>query len=205
MFVNQLTSLGCFDLLTKLNSHYAIVEYFSYSDLGLMEKQNAKYGAIIYTHQMKNPVIVTLSEENELRKVVENMKDEQAIDKAYMSSHLYNLLWKPIVPFLEGIKQVSYIPTGTLNSIAFTALQDENNKFLFTSYELKRLTNPQNVFGDSILLYSNDEPISADLWGAIDYDKKPERIKTTNVPIALRGAKVELSKGQKLEISTVYK
>ena len=195
MFVNQLTSFDCFNLLNKLEPHQAIVEYFSYTDLGSMGGQSIKYGAIVYTHQMKNPMIVTLSEENEVRKVIDNMKDEQAIDKAYMSFHLYNLLWKPIVPFLEGIKEVSYIPTGILNSIAFSALQDENNKFLFTSFELKRLTNFQNAFGDSIVLY-NDEQISADLWGAIDYDKKPERIKTTNAPIALRGVKVELSRGQ---------
>lgn len=195
MFINQLISLNCIDLLNELDPHQAIIEYFSYSDSDAMGRQNAKYGAIVYSRQMKNPMIITLFEENELRKVIENMKDKQAIDKAYLSSQLYNLLWKPIVPFLEGIKQVSYIPTGILNSIAFTALRDESDKFLFTSYELKRLTNSQNVFGDSIVLY-NDESISADLWGAIDYDKKPERIKTTNTPIALRGTKVELSRGQ---------
>lgn len=49
---------------------------------------------------------------------------------------LYDLVWRPLEPYLKGIKKVSYSPAGKLYTVAFNALPVGGEKLLMDKYSL---------------------------------------------------------------------
>ncbi|MFM7684206.1 MAG: CHAT domain-containing protein, partial [Bacteroidota bacterium] len=72
------------------------------------------YNALVITRGQNFPQLVRLCSEEDL-KMLSN-KDFVKI---------YGLIWRPIEPYLEGIKEIYYSPTGELYNIPFHALYEQ--------------------------------------------------------------------------------
>jgi CHAT domain-containing protein/Tfp pilus assembly protein PilF len=62
-----------------------------------------------------------------------------------LGPQLYQLVWKPIEPYLKGITKISYSPAGKLYSIAFQALPADSGKVLMDKYLLQQYTSTRQV------------------------------------------------------------
>ena len=75
------------------------------------------YNALVLSRGQKFPQLVKLCSEDDLKAL--SYRD---------FGKLYDLVWRPIEPYLEGIQEIYYAPTGELYNIPFHALykQSEN-------------------------------------------------------------------------------
>ncbi|MFM8512171.1 MAG: CHAT domain-containing protein, partial [Bacteroidota bacterium] len=78
------------------------------------------YHALLLKRNLTDPIWIRLCSENEI-------KDLQP---EFSYAQYYNFLWKPLEPFLKGIKNVYYAPVGELSKVPFHALYDLPNKLL---------------------------------------------------------------------------
>lgn len=137
---------------------------------------HAVYAAIIFSAANANPDFVQLCNETDLLAIFKDRKgrlinENQVTQKIYGSSGsnailLYKLLWKPLEPFLKGIKTIRYSTAGLLNNIAFDAIFSGQH-YLLNSYNLER---------NASLLHSNlrenaSIPKTINIWGNMNYDK----------------------------------
>ncbi len=72
------------------------------------------YNALVLSRGQNYPQLVKLCSEDELNTL--SYKD---------FVKLYDLVWKPIEPYLEGIKEIYYAPAGELYNIPFHALYEQ--------------------------------------------------------------------------------
>jgi CHAT domain-containing protein len=109
------------------------------------------YAAYVLKKNDTIPQFVPLCQESQLLKIVypKDVSDAtiKAIyrstitgkeQKAILGDSLYSLVWKPLLPYLEGIKKIEYSPSGVLYKIAFHALPAGNGQLLIDKYELNQ-------------------------------------------------------------------
>lgn len=62
---------------------------------------------------------------------IANGQETQAIQQA-----LYQLIWQPLEPYLENKTHIHYAPSGLLNRVSFSALQNPNGTYLGEQFQL---------------------------------------------------------------------
>ena len=72
------------------------------------------YNALVLSRGQKYPQLVKLCLEEDINVLFYNDFGK-----------LYDLVWRPIEPYLEGVKEIYYAPTGLLNNIPFHALYEQ--------------------------------------------------------------------------------
>ncbi|MCB0774767.1 MAG: CHAT domain-containing protein, partial [Chitinophagaceae bacterium] len=85
--------------------------------------------------------------------------------KNSLGKKVYDLVWKPLEPFLKDVQSVSYSPAGKLYGIAFHALPVDDKNLLMDKYELNqyistrqvalRNIEEQNSKPENIILFGN--------------------------------------------------
>lgn len=103
--------------------------------------------------------------------------NERAVD-------LYGMLWKPIEPWLEGVKTVYFTAPGILNNLSFAAFATPDGGYLTDKYRLCQLTTT------AALLARQDggRPRSALLMGDIYYSDRQQRLADAGRKAEARGA-----------------
>jgi CHAT domain-containing protein len=154
----------------KLLNDEAAIEFVEYSD----NKDSSKYYlALIVKLGVKYPQLVKICKENELK---------QYSPEAELKD-IYDLVWKPLSPYLNGIKTIYYSPAGLLNNIPFQALYKEENgqrEYLMDKFTLHQLTSTRYLALD--LKKKEQEPIdnSIALFGGINYNDYPNAVIDTS-------------------------
>ena len=88
---------------------------------------------------------------------------------------LYERLWQPLEPLLDGVKRVFFSPTGYLNELAFPAIKCGDGHCLADAYELHQMLSTGN------LVELRENPVegavkSALVCGSIYYDAGQEEL-----------------------------
>lgn len=93
-----------------------------------------------------------------------------ASNETFAGDSLYSILWKPLMPYLQGINTVSYSPDGLLHKVAFHALPVAKDKLLIDEYRLQEYTSIRQIAEQS----SQDTKWnSAYLMGNADFNTLP--------------------------------
>ena len=117
------------------------------------------YAAYILRKDDAAPRFVRLFEERQLQKLYDSAgrtasgaarilyrglitKENTA---SMMGQRLYEMTWKPLEPFLKGVKKISYSPAGKLFGIAFHALPVDSNQLLIDKYQLQQYTSTRQI------------------------------------------------------------
>lgn len=95
------------------------------------------YVAYLYNAKSKNPKMIPLFEERELKKILSNNKSPNVL---YRNAALYNLVWKPLSTCIRKNATVYFSPSGLLNQLSFSAISTHNN-VLINSYNLIQLSS----------------------------------------------------------------
>ncbi|TCZ71808.1 CHAT domain-containing protein [Flaviaesturariibacter aridisoli] len=74
---------------------------------------------------------------------VRNRADSINMDS--LQKRLYQLVWQPLEPYLQGAKRVYLLPGGLLNKLSFSALIGPRDSFLIDRYELHTILNIRDL------------------------------------------------------------
>ncbi|MBU0486762.1 MAG: CHAT domain-containing protein [Bacteroidetes bacterium] len=163
------------DIQLKLQSDEVAIEFCNFIDINT---DSIIYCALILRKNSKYPEMVRLFEEGQMRKILkrpENIEDDYYYiapiyqttpDKISKSDSLYELLWKPILPFLNGVKRIFLSPVGILQGVSFAAIPIDDEKIITDKYELIYLSNTKNIL--TVPGRSNISDVS--VYGGIDYN-----------------------------------
>ncbi len=148
------------DVRQQLEDNEIAIEFVSFSYYNKRQTDSIIYAAYLLRKTDSVPVFIPLCEEKQLQKLFESagktatlmvssfyrgleLKNKSAAGA--LGAELYKLIWRPLEPYLKGIRKVSYSPAGKLYSIAFHALPVDSNTVLMDKYQLQQYTGTRQV------------------------------------------------------------
>ncbi|MEM7367966.1 MAG: CHAT domain-containing tetratricopeptide repeat protein [Bacteroidota bacterium] len=167
----------------SLSSDEIAIEFAHFSQFdGYQKIDSIQYIALIQNSTDSLPLMVPLFEQEELVNLLSTEGQDHIPDQLYASrgikprkntprtKGLADLIWKPIEPFLEGIKTVYYAPSGLLHRIHLEAIPIDKKQYIGTNRQWIRLGSTSSlVFGQDRL--AKTYPSTALVIGDIQYDK----------------------------------
>jgi CHAT domain-containing protein len=165
----------------KLPKKSCAIEWVRFNHKNTFGKDSALYAAIVITPSMKTPLFVPLIEETELSAFFEKNaeRNELYVKRLYTLSDrsirpiekpkrsLYEMLWKPLEPYLSDIETIYFAPSGLLHRMNVSAIPVTIDSVLADYYQLIELNSTrQLIIPDLINANSND----AFLFGGVDYE-----------------------------------
>lgn len=103
---------------------------------------------------------------------------EIAQDKIYVSSDLYNLVWKPLEAEMEGVENIYFSPIGAFYQIGIEYLENDDGMNMNNLYAIHRLSSTKELVKQKLDNPSN----KIALFGGINYNtplKKMIRLPST--------------------------
>jgi len=128
------------------------------------------YATFIVKHGMKHPKLIKVFEQSHLDSLVaENNGKYSDLYNDYHQDAMYEILWKPLIKELKGVRTIYFVPSGILNQIAVEAVQIPDGEYIEDKYNIVRLSNSKEV-----LSYKNHRSLNnfadARLYGGLKYD-----------------------------------
>jgi CHAT domain-containing protein len=178
----QSTVVGWHDVQNTLESDQIAIEFVRYNRSRASGLDTFVYAALIVRKGWDAPKMVQLCDEASIKSPFANGLKHKSDYVANLyptasrsgqengsSFNLYDLLWKPIEPYLKGITKISWAGTGILNRINLQALSDGSrdgqghtlyllHQFHFTQLRSTRLLCEKNrdmAYGNTALLYGD--------------------------------------------------
>ncbi|HVN57171.1 MAG TPA: CHAT domain-containing tetratricopeptide repeat protein [Bacteroidales bacterium] len=181
------------DVKRNLKPDEAAIEFTDFRRKEVNGGNKVIYAALVLKSNSDYPEMIKLFDEEQLNMIINTAfaNDISKINNIYgtavkQDSRLYNLIWKPVEPFLIGVKKVYISPSGLLNKISFPALSKDKDVYLCDEYEIQvkgstgSIVNRDNHPG-------NGKP-TALVFGGIEYS--PVKSETDVWPY-LTGTKIE--------------
>jgi CHAT domain-containing protein len=161
------------DIQQSLQRNEAAIEFVKYKFYnGKKWTDSTYYVALLLTKDKPEPQLIPLFESRQLYSLLRVSNTSPSINVLYSSSAgrntAYELIWKPLDPYLSGIKKIYFAPAGLLFRVAFAALPINDHQVLSDKYELVQLNTTAAVINQSDNLISTADNIY--LYGAIRYD-----------------------------------
>lgn len=206
------------DIQNKLQKDEAAVEFIHFSFYNHKWTDSTIYAAFIVRKTDSVPVFVSLFEEHELRMIIEKAGgslqtiakgmyrgSEEESSTAYIGAELYHLIWNPLMPYLKGIRKVSYALSGKLHGIAFHALPVKDTSILMDYYLLRQYTSIRQIALREQAT-SSIQPSQIVLFGNPDFSFNSDSIKNRN-PInqSISSADIVFEKKQEKITNPVWK
>lgn len=162
----------------------AAIEFIRFGYFNKGWTDSVLYAAFVLLPGAADPKFVLLCEERKLSALLDakSSSSEAFVKQLYRGTELrnktqqaaradslYNLVWKPLQPFLVGINRVHIAPAGLLNRVAFHALAIDSVRYLIDEYALRQLSTIGQITAPatSVLKKEGDAIV---LYGGIDFD-----------------------------------
>ena len=142
------------DVQSRLQHGEAAIEFSQY----ITDK--TYYCALVLNPAYDYPHLVSLCTDEELM----SSKD------AYSDTRLYDLIWKPLLPDLDGVKSIYFSPSGLIYQIAIEDALADDGQRMSHKYDLYRLSNTRELIARKQSTGTN----KALLMGGIQYELDPE-------------------------------
>ncbi len=178
-YADALQQVDWKDVQNALKKGEAAIEFVHFKMDFPEETDSIMYAALLLLPDSRQPQFIPLFEEKEVQKFFESdtsgdspLENISSIyDEDRMGNdNLYDLIWKPLQPFLEGINRVFYSPSGLLHKVSFAALPVSQDSFLMDKFDLELLTSTRElVFKDKS---KNLSFSSVSLFGDVDFKSK---------------------------------
>lgn len=166
------------DIQKQLKDNEVAIEFSSY----LQWKEDRwgndiKYQATILRKQDKLPITIQLFTETELNHILQQSGGEkQIINQLYRGAiakstkqdfaKLYQLIWVPLETYIKQGQTIYYAPSGTLNQLAFAAIQNKDKAFISDIYDLKQVSSTAKILTKN----TSDKVNDIHLFGGVDYN-----------------------------------
>lgn len=165
--LEELISLSYEDIQSHLENQEVVIEFFRvpfWKDRFAEDNEPARDGlCAALLKQTGKPQIIPLCPLNELPKA--DFKDGYFPEEL---SLIYRLIWEPMLPYLEGVKTVFFVPDADLHNFPIEYLRVADGPYIFDEFKLFRLSSSREI------LSRPDKAQLADiaLFGHMHYDSK---------------------------------
>lgn len=185
-------NVGLPQIQQALQDNEAAIEFVHFQYWNKKWTDSVLYAAYIFRREDTMPVFVPLFEEKQLEQLLasagidaKNIAEQlyrgvtvtSTAVQSSKGSELYNLLWKPLLPYLQNVKKIVYSPAGKLYSIAFHALVNDSNVSLMEQYQLQQYATLRQVAHRSQNIAI--KPSSIQLFGDPDFSSNKTLLATT--------------------------
>ncbi len=133
------------------------------------------YLALIINQKSEHPELIKLFEESQLAKLMKNGSggNFQLINGLYGTKEkpnqfLYDILWKPLLPYIESAKTIYYSPDGILHKISLSGILKSKNVFLTSIYNLQFVSTTATLIEKTTTISISD--LKAGIYGGADFD-----------------------------------
>lgn len=170
------------NIQSKLKENEVAIEFsnFPYYD-GKKWTGAVQYVALLLRKNDKTPLFIPLCQQAEL----DNLTSVEGSSQGFVNdlyrglSHvntrdqenkIYDLVWKPLEPYLEKDQTIYFSPSGSLHQIAFSAIVTPEGNYLSDNFQLKQLSTTSKL-GQAYEKKTFNDIV---LFGGIDYDAAVE-------------------------------
>jgi CHAT domain-containing protein/Flp pilus assembly protein TadD len=143
----------------KLAQDEAAIEFVRFKFYNKKLTDSILYAAYVFGKNDLVPHFVPLCEEKQLARFFTKTKNAPVNIKSVYDSDisgkddhktgtgdsLYSLVFKPLLPFLKGIRKINYSPAGLLYRIAFHALPAGDSLLLIDKFELNQYISTRQL------------------------------------------------------------
>ena len=157
------------DVKNELREGEIAIEYCHIPKIDKMPITEFRYGVFVLGHNYDSPIFIALDDIKVINGVFHyDNTDPLFINELYTTHNkeLYNLLWKPILPYLNGVQTIYYSPVGPLNDLNFDVLCGEDGKMLNERHRMIRVSSTA-----SLRTKESERYLSSILYGNIRYDE----------------------------------
>ena len=171
-------SIDWHDIQKELKDNDLAVEFACIKDTAAKQ---LIYLAFALKKGMASPEIVKLFE-------LDDFYDISSVDY-YSTPKLYNLVWKPLSKYFNGVKKVYFSPTGQFHRIGIEYLPDENGMIFAEKFDAYRLSSTRELALEKEVNPSK----KAATYGGIrfDVDADSTDVKRSGGAVYLGGTKIE--------------
>jgi tetratricopeptide (TPR) repeat protein len=151
------------DVQKNLNKDEAAIEFVRINNKLRSKNDSTTYAAFILRTGYKQPEMVSLFDEKQMQNLIkkQDAKGNDFIANLYSrgvkplnsniqpsGDSLYAMIWKPMLPFLKGVKTIYYAPAGMLHQIAFSAIANSKDSLISDIYDLRCVASTSVLIKD---------------------------------------------------------
>ncbi len=132
------------EIYSFLGNTDAVIEFVNYTKFSTSEEDSIFYAALILTKKHPQPLLINLFDEKHLKELMQINSSEvllkSQINEIYSrNSKLYDLIWRPIINQLNGIKNIFYSASGLLYKINLNAIPTPNGELVSDRLQILQL------------------------------------------------------------------
>ena len=143
------------DIQNSLHKNDLVIEFMNFNERSTNQQI---YIALVLKKGMKHPELVKLFIQDDFVAVKES--------QYYGTSILYNLIWKPLDNYLQGVQNVYFSPAGKFHTIGIEYLPDEKGEIFAKKFNAYRLSSTREL----ALNHTVNQNKKASVFGGIVYD-----------------------------------
>ena len=151
------------DVQMGLGNNDIAIEFL---DFPVFNTDSIVYVALTLKKDYDAPHMVTLFETNQLNAIPK--------DDYYTQTDVSDLVWKPLVEELKGVKNIYFAPSGELHRIGMEYLPISKTENISEVYTLHRLSSTRQL----AVIKDETKGKNSILYGGINYDEKTSLIST---------------------------
>ena len=168
------------EILPKLNFGEVAIEFVHFNNG--VPTDSTMYSALILVPGDTTPHFVPLFEEKELNKLLKTSQSRRMdyVADLYNNNNrgtfpldiktktLYELIWKPMEPFLVGVNRIYFSPSGLLHRINQNAIAIDEKKIMSDKYELVLLGSTRQLVSNEI--QQDHKILDVCIYGGINFN-----------------------------------
>ena len=166
------------EIRSLLGEHDVAIEMIHTSDFDEKGEDKYFYAALILRKEYDAPKFVPLCDVESLSSIWQDVihTDTALINSQYSgssNSRIYELIWKPITPFLKDNDSIYYVPMGYIGRFNIAAIKEEG-MLLSSRYQLRQLSTTAEI--NRIKASKKTVYHDAAIYGGITYDESDDEM-----------------------------
>lgn len=184
-------NIGLSQVKKALPADAAAIEFFDIET----KDGDRTYWALLVRPQDIAPHLVRLFNESELNEFAdggkslrERLAENDGIDSIYNDKRVGQLIWEPLMPYLQGLHSVWFSPSGLFYQFGIEYLNYDGNR-LMDYFTLHRVSSTKHIVSNDSnpdIASSNENRNHSNLlkkpviFGGLDYDATPQQLQIAN-------------------------
>jgi len=168
------TLMGWREIYNKLDTNEMVIDIVRFNHVyryrgSLPPDDSTQHYAALISKNYPTPQFIRLSSEESISPLLQPNDNGQPnyIQNMLHRKELYEKIWQPLLPYLEGIKTVHISPAGLLHRVSFEALQDDKRQYLGEQFQFHYYSSIRDFIKKDSTNHSYKDAV---LMGNILYD-----------------------------------
>jgi len=169
LFQNRI-NLSIDDIKGRLNKNEAIIEFGKFQKFKDPDATiTADFYFALILSSNNNIISVPIGYEDEITMLTHQNNDLDKDFYLYSKNGAFDVIIKPLIPFVRNYKIIYVSPTGILNKLNLAALFSERNQLLSDTFDFVLFSDYENIENSNKIHSTSSNLRRAILYGGIEY------------------------------------